>query len=520
MDIIEKSNYYGYPKNKMWYAVEFNIVNPTTSPYTIDLFNGYNQVPVPITPNIPVSPIATSIYDTGFGSIYYTAYCSSNNSLYASENNANKISIFNASTNVLTSNISGAGSPYSLCYNSINNRIYYTDSGGSADTIRIVNCVTNLIIGSITIPSFGDGIIVFNSSENKAYVSSTVSNSVYVIDCSTDTLLTSINVGSTSIGICYNSLNNSIYVPCFSTGEVKVIDCSTDSVSSTITGFSSPSFVSYNSFSDDVYVSNSGTDELIVLDCSTNTVINTISVGVNPYYSGYNPYNNYIYVSNQTSLTISIINCSNNTLVSNISFSVDPPLGLTYNPSKNNMYVGQSSFLYTVDTFVLVPFIEGTTDYNQFVRELQNIPKRVRHIRLTTESYSQMGVPLYLLKRDANGIFCGDPKIPTEYLRPEDYQSFICELPFSPKELILNNNEIISGYTLAPESTVKMTIYFDEIDMSDLLSEKLNVYNQIETKVEDLNTISEQTLETRYETRLSVKPSWLKNFKSGKSIKI
>ena len=56
--------------------------------------------------------------------------------------------------------------------------------------------------------------------------------------------------------------------------------------------------------------------------------------------------------------------------------------------------------------------------------------------------------------------------------------------------------------------------------MSDLLSEKLNVYNQIETKVEDLNTISEATLDRRYENRPMLKPDWLKNFKGGKTIKI
>jgi hypothetical protein len=65
-----------------------------------------------------------------------------------------------------------------------------------------------------------------------------------------------------------------------------------------------------------------------------------------------------------------------------------------------------------------------------------------------------------------------------------------------------------------------MVVYFDEIDMSDLLSDKLNVYNEIETKVEDLDTITEAKLERRYEYRPFVKPEWLKNFKGGNAIKI
>lgn len=529
------ANYYGYPKDKMWYAVQFNIVNPTNSPFTIDLFNGYNQVPIQANP----SPITNPTIISGNISVgtqpVGIVYNPNNNFIYVANSGSNNISVIDSSTDSLYSTISVGTTPVEMAINSLNNAIYVVNQG--SNNVYIIDCNTNSVIGSPISIALGGNGIAYCTSNNKMYICNVPSGNIQVLDCSSNTIINTISTGANVIGIVYNSTNNTMYVSRNTSNDVLVIDCSSDSIlGSPISVGNNPTQMAYNVTNNTIYVSNSGSDNVSVINCVSNTVIATISLPSSPFLYefpvgiSFNSLTNSIYVgchetSDTTNGSVLVIDCNTN-IISENPFTVSggySPRSIVFNNYSNKIYTSNNAYgsdSLTVIVSTVNPYISGTTDYNQFVRELQNIPKRVRHIRLTTESYSQMAVPLYLQKRDANGIFCGVPRIPTEDLKPEDYQSFICELPFKPKELILNNNEIISQYTVAPNSTVGMVIYFDEIDMSDLLSEKLNVYNQIETKVEDLNTISEATLDRRYENRPTVKPSWLKNFKGGDAIKI
>lgn len=535
--IASNDNYYGYPKDKMWYAVEFSLNNPTASPYSIDLFNGYNQTPIPSTTPLYNTPVLlSSTVNIGVAANQQGAYCDANDCLYVTNDSGgfNRVDVIDCSTNTIIKTFNAleiTSIPRQIVYNPVNNQMYVS----SSLSIFRIDCSNNTVFGT-TISAGGESM-AYNSLNNTIYVGA--STGISIINCVTNLVTGSISIPvgfsffSTNNCLCYNALLNRIYALCINgavSESIFVIECQSNAVINTILlglvvgGVGSNGMILYNSNNNFIYACNGGIDTYIV-NCTTNLIASTFTFSSSDYQSGLalNLFNNVVYGYSADYGGLYYINGVDNSIN-----SITPAIGIGdfisfgfYNTNNNSMYITHSvsqyiEILRNDSNF----YITGTTNYNQFVTELQNVPKRVRHIRLTVESYSQMAVPFYLLKRDANGNFCGVPRIPTEELRPEDYQSFMCEMAFKPKELILNNNEIISGYTVAPESTVKMVLYFDEIDMSDLLSEKLNVYNQIETKVEDLNTISEATLERRYETRLSVKPSWLKNFKSGKAIKI
>lgn len=539
MELIEKnSNYYGYPKNKMWYAVEFSLHNPTSSPYSIDLFNGYNFTPIPNETPLYDTPIQLdATISTSVVANQQGAYCSANNCLYVGNDSGlfTRVDVVDCSTNTIIKTFNATEvtiRPTQMVYNSFNNQIYISSSS-SASVVRI-DCSSNTVIGSpIVLSAFGNNSMAYNSTSNAVYVG--VSNGVDVINCGTNLVTTTISLPSSydftfvNNCLCYNPSLDRIYAYVFDVSlgsKVFIIDCQSNNIINSIlvSATISAATMLYNQNNNNLYLAD-GDLNIYSINCSNNVLTNIFTFPASDYQNGLalNLFNNVVYGYSILYGGYYYIDCLDNSIhgfTPPLVTSNVPSFGV-YNTINNTMYLtniisNEVILLRNTANF----YITGSNDYNQFVRELQNIPKRVRHIRLTVESYSQMAVPFYLLKRDANGNFCGVPRIPTEDLRPEDYQSFMCEMAFNPKELILNNNEIISGYTVAPESTVKMVIYFDEIDMSDLLSEKLNVYNQIETKVEDLNTISEQTLEIRYEDRPTIKPSWLKNFKGGKTIKI
>lgn len=506
-----------YKKNKEWYAVEFGFNNPTQLPYTLDLFNGYNQTPIQTYPNpiVPPSGVTSSINGTvALGS---TVYNPVNNFLYVSDNNGLDTLVINCLDNSIVTTITGAASPQA--YNPVNNSIYCVDGVGGF--VYVVNCSTNTISNTINVGSALHQA-VYNPVNNKIYVGGQSPNqNITVINCSTNTISSLINISGTSPYLAYNSLSNNIYG---SGGtNINIVNCNTDSFSGSFFLTNTDEGIVYNPLNDSIYVSESGlSNKVNVVSCINNSLTATISVGNLPVFLSYNSLSNLVYSTSVVDKTISEIDCYSNTVSSTISVPNDC-ITSTFVPQLNTLYVtnnGSNILDVLASPIPFVTYISGTTNYNQFVAELNNIPKRARQMRLIVDNSNQLSVPLDILKRDANGNFCNTPKIPTEYRDANNYQGSICDIPFEPKELILNNQMIISQYTIAPNSTVKMVLYFDEIDMSDLLSEKLNVYNQIETKVEDLNTISEDTLEVRYDNRPSIKPNWLKNFKSGKSIKI
>ncbi len=516
-----------YPKDKLWYAVEFNFNNPTSSPSTIDLFNGYNQTPTPISTPLYDTPVKlNATVNTSIVANQRGAYCISNNCLYVTNDGGsfNRIDVINCATNLIVRTFSAleiSNTPIAIVYNPVNNQMYVS----SNSTVVRIDCSNNTVFGT-SIAASGDNM-AYDSFNNTIYIGA--NTSVVIIDCGTNLIIGSpilfpsgyVFTGTGNC-LCYNASMNRIYA-CL-TDSINpitfVIDCLSNAIIDTI-NITGAAMMLYNPNNNSLYAANFDL-EVYVIDCYTDSVIKTFTFPASDYQYGLalNIFNNTVYGFSNLYGGYYYIDCDDNSIHSIIpNIGVDFPSFGFYNTINNSMYITNysSNSVYVLRNTPNV-YITGSGNYNEFVTELQNTPKRVRHIRLTVESYSQMAIPMYLLTRDANGNSCGDPKIPTEYLNTNDYQSFICELPFKPKELILNNNTIISQYTIAASSTVSMVIYYDQIDMSDMMSDKIEVCKIIETKCPDLNSLTEQQLENTQEFRPTVKPSWLKNFASARKI--
>jgi len=66
--------------------------------------------------------------------------------------------------------------------------------------------------------------IAINISTNKAYVSDYASNTVFVIDLKTNSVIHRIKVGTNPVGISVNPISNRIYVTNIGDNTVSVID--------------------------------------------------------------------------------------------------------------------------------------------------------------------------------------------------------------------------------------------------------------------------------------------------------
>src|SRR5215831_11877612 len=116
------------------------------------------------------------------------------------------------------------------------------------------------------------------SSAQNAYITNSGSNTVSVIDTATNTVVSTIPVGTAPAGVAVTPDGSKVYVTNFLSNTVSVIATATNTVVSTIP-VGPPFAVAVTPDSSKVYVTN-GQSDMSVIDTATNTVVNTIPVGL------------------------------------------------------------------------------------------------------------------------------------------------------------------------------------------------------------------------------------------------
>ena len=117
---------------------------------------------------------------------------------------------------------------------------------------------------------------------------------------------TTIDVKTGPTGVAVGP-DGSAYVTNFGSNTVSVIDTSTNAVTATVTVGTNPYDVAITPNGDYAYVANFSSNTVSVIDTSTNAVTATVDVGTEPYGVAITPNGDYAYVSNYGSNTVSVI---------------------------------------------------------------------------------------------------------------------------------------------------------------------------------------------------------------------
>ena len=137
-----------------------------------------------------------------------------------------------------------------------------------------------------------------------------------------DSVIKNIPVGIGPENIAYNSENNDMYVTNPESNTISIIDDSSNKVRSNI-HLSWPSGITFNPSNNYLYVTHLSdyTSEsfVYVINSLTNEVIDTVPVGIGPENIAYNSENNDMYVTNAISNTVSVFNSSTNEVIKTIS---------------------------------------------------------------------------------------------------------------------------------------------------------------------------------------------------------
>jgi YVTN family beta-propeller protein len=177
--------------------------------------------------------------------------------------------------------------------------------------------------------------LAVNPTTHKLYVANgnSPTGTVSVVDYYTDSdnifnyHITDIRVGDTPQGVAINPRTNTVYISNTRSNSISVIDGTSDKVVKTIDIDYSPFGMAFNPNTNKLYVANTEGGTVSVIDGISNKVVKTVITGGSPTNIAINPKTNMIYVTNTYLNSVSVIDGSNDNLAVSTTFNKNIPEG-------------------------------------------------------------------------------------------------------------------------------------------------------------------------------------------------
>jgi YVTN family beta-propeller protein len=261
--------------------------------------------------------------------------------------------------------------PGDMALNPLNGKIYVANT--HSDSVSVIDPSTNTVIDTIELTDnsrpFGINI---NAMTGIVYTANIIGEDITLIDGLTNQLIKSIPVGGSSFDIAIKTANSGhdiAYVSRPSSDSVSIVDVTNNEVIKVVSVGHQPTGIAYNPNNDDIYVTNQGSGNVHVIDATTNTVDKVIEVGLHPRGLFVDVSKNLIYVANTDSDSISVIDGITNTVIDTIDELSEPRAIITDTPSNRIFVAGNLGLVYiingpdysVIDTVMIESFNEGIT---------------------------------------------------------------------------------------------------------------------------------------------------------------
>ena len=156
---------------------------------------------------------------------------------------------------------------------------YHLAFGGSSDDIYVASESTDIIVVNgntyerIKRIETGTpvGGVCLVARHNKLYCSYPAEGRIGVIDCATNNIVGSIQVGAGPKTLCYSFIRDKLYCANAADSTVSVIDCASDSVAATVAVGTYPGVLAYDQTTDKMYVATPAA--LVAVGCAADTVV-------------------------------------------------------------------------------------------------------------------------------------------------------------------------------------------------------------------------------------------------------
>ena len=205
---------------------------------------------------------------------------------------------------------------------------YYFSQQAPTSTANSAPPPISSVIGKEKIGTLPIGVDV-NPNTNMVYVANSNSNTVSIVHGTTKNESKSnggtasggggathttnlvppsnVTVGTLPYAVAVNPNTNMVYVANSGSNTVSVINGTTNTVVQNVTVGISPYGIAVNPNITMIYVANYDSNTVSVIDGTTNSVVQTVPVGISPVGVDVNPKTNMVYVANHDDGTLSII---------------------------------------------------------------------------------------------------------------------------------------------------------------------------------------------------------------------
>jgi YVTN family beta-propeller protein len=210
-------------------------------------------------------------------------------------------------------------------------------SNADSNTVSVVDTSTNTVVATVTVGNSPFGVAV-NPGGTRAYVANAFSSDISVIDTSTNTVIATVALDNTPYGVALTPDGAHAYVTNPVSNSVSVIDTATNTVVATVAVGNIPYGVAITPDGTRVYITNDQADSVSVIDTSTNTVVATVAVGTFPYGVAVTPDGSRAYIVNEFSSDVSVLDTTTNTIVATVAVG-NAPYGVAITPDGTRAYV-------------------------------------------------------------------------------------------------------------------------------------------------------------------------------------
>ncbi|NMH99992.1 Hsp70 family protein [Pseudonocardia acidicola] len=213
----------------------------------------------------------------------------------------------------------------------------------STSTISVVDLATNAVAASIPVAAGPPVFVAFTPDGARAYVSvfdeiRGTGNAVVVLDTASKAVTATIPADRYPYAIAVSPDGRQLFVPNHDANLVSVVDTRTNTVQKKITVKPNPHSVAFSVDGRRAYVANHQSNLVTVLDTKNGIVLTEIPVGQSPHSLAMSPDGQRVYVVDYDADTVSVIDPAANTVSGTIAVQREPQ-SVAFAPDGRHAYV-------------------------------------------------------------------------------------------------------------------------------------------------------------------------------------
>jgi YVTN family beta-propeller protein len=213
----------------------------------------------------------------------------------------------------------------------------------AAGVVTVVDTAIDTVVATIPIPDGPPQYLAFPPDGTRLYVSvfndpDRSINRVAVLDTQTNTVLTTIKVGSRPYALAVKPDGSEIYVPNHDSGTVSVIDTRSNTLVTDIRVRPNPHWAEFSTDGRFAYTANHESNVVSVIDTATRGVIAEVSVEKSPHSVAVHPTQPLVANVNYDSNSVTVIDTDTDKVVATVPVGTHPQ-DVTWAPGGRHMYV-------------------------------------------------------------------------------------------------------------------------------------------------------------------------------------